>query len=103
MKSFISAAACGLILLCSGLLQADLPELVDCGLLQDGGADLLVSQGAIPASADWNNDGRKDLIVGQYLDGWIWLFLNQGTDLNPVFNGGTLIESNGVPITYPYS
>ena len=45
----------------------------------------------------------KDLVVGQFTYGYIWLYLNQGTNLNPVFNGGSKIESNGSPITTSYS
>ncbi len=40
--------------------------------------------------------------VGQFTAGYIWLYLNQGTNLNPVFIGGSKIESNGTPITTSY-
>jgi hypothetical protein len=33
--------------------------------IQDGGADLQVSYAGAPAAVDWNNDGTKDLVVGQ--------------------------------------
>ena len=46
---------------------------------------------------DWNNDGRKDLLVA---DGraWLWLYLNTGTDANPVLDAGTRVMANGKPI-----
>jgi hypothetical protein len=52
--------------------------------------------------ADWNNDGNKDLIIGDFYYGNIYLYLNEGTDLNPVFNAYSKIESNGSPITVTY-
>ena len=51
---------------------------------------------------DWNNDGAKDLLVGEFTGGYVNLFLNQGTDLNPVFNGYSKVESGGVPISVSY-
>jgi len=50
-----------------------------------------------PTTADWNNDGRTDLIVGHFM-GYIHLFVNRGSNLNPVFNGSVKIKSNGTPI-----
>lgn len=47
--------------------------------------------------ADWNNDGRKDLLVADGR-GWLWLYLNQGTDANPVLAAGTRVWANGKPI-----
>lgn len=47
---------------------------------------------------DWNADGKKDLMVGVYYNGNIWLYLNQGTDEEPVFTEGALLEADGVPI-----
>ncbi|MHC4944674.1 MAG: hypothetical protein ACYTG7_16780 [Planctomycetota bacterium] len=85
-----------------GVGSADVPVLLPGVNIQDGGGDLEVEKYSTPTSVDWNNDGNKDLLVGQYVDGHIWLFINEGTDLNPVFNGGSLVESNGSPISTPY-
>ncbi len=41
---------------------------------------------SVPTVADWNNDGKKDLVVGQFSKGRIRLYLNEGTDSKPVFN-----------------
>lgn len=91
-----------LVLVMAGAMRAEAPDLEEGVFIQDGGGDLLVDWCSVPCVVDWNNDGAKDLLVGQFVNGWIWLFLNQGTDLNPVFNGGTLVESNGTPITANY-
>jgi hypothetical protein len=46
---------------------------------------------AHPAVYDWNQDGKKDLIIGEY-EGYegkakFRVFLNIGTDANPKFSG----------------
>ena len=79
-----------------------IPELEAGVYIYDGDLPLGVDRHSAPAVADWNNDGRKDLLVGQFGRGYIWLYLNQGTDEEPVFNGGSRIESNGSPITTSY-
>jgi len=53
--------------------------------------------GAVPFAADWNNDGRKDLIVGQ-ADGTVKLYLNAGTEDAPAFGEGSYLAADGVPI-----
>ena len=100
MKAFCFTLVPYLLFSCP--LLGDEPYLLQGVFIQDGSGDLSVSYGAAPTITDWNSDSRKDLVVGQYIQGHIWVFLNQGTDLNPVFDGGTMIESNGVPITTTY-
>lgn len=46
--------------------------------------DIDVFYRATPTVADWNNDGKKDLIVGS-VDGLVYLYLNEGTDTAPDF------------------
>jgi hypothetical protein len=87
-----------LVLFLAAPAQADEPILQPGVFIQDGAANLKVNLYSAPTWADWNNDGAKDLIVGQIYYGWVLLFLNQGTDLNPVFNRGTNIQSGGVDI-----
>jgi hypothetical protein len=91
--------------LCSVLLflfcnqaRADLPALEDKGKIQNGGVALKVDDHAAPTTVDWNNDGAKDLVVGEGSGGQIRLYLNLGTDLNPIFNGYTELKVNGNPI-----
>jgi len=66
------------------------------------GSPLITNYMSAPTVLDWNNDGKKDLVVGQFTQGYIWLFLNQGTDSAPAFSGGTLIYSGAAPITTSY-
>ena len=46
---------------------------------------------------DWNNDGKKDLLVADGR-GWLFLYLNKGTDAQPVLGDGTRVYANGKPI-----
>ncbi|MHB8707539.1 MAG: FG-GAP-like repeat-containing protein [Desulfuromonadales bacterium] len=48
------------------------------------GLGLPVMPGAVPFIADWDGDGRKDLLVGQ-ADGTVKLFLNTGSEAAPAF------------------
>ncbi len=55
-----------------------------------------------PSVCDWNGDGSKDLLVGVFYTGSVVLFLNQGTNSDPVFGSGTLVEADGAPINVGY-
>lgn len=59
---------------------------------------LPVMPDAVPFVADWNNDGRKDLIVGQ-ADGTVKLFINSGLEAAPAFGGGADIQAAGSAIS----
>jgi DNA-binding beta-propeller fold protein YncE len=53
--------------------------------------------GASPVVADWDNDGRKDILAGG-ADGTVTLFLNTGAEDAPAFGAGVLLQASGVPI-----
>ena len=69
--------------------------------IQAGGVDLNVGTYAIPKVWDWDNDGRKDLIVGQAAGGNVRLYLNSGTDAAPVFATFTYVRADGANIAVP--
>ena len=67
--------------------------------LKAGGETIDVEVGhLVPCAVDWNNDGKKDLVVGQFAQGAIRLYLNAGTDTKPEFRDFTLLEAGGKPI-----
>ena len=73
------------------------PEFVN-----DSGAPIDVGYYGAPTVYDWNQDGAKDLVLGQFDQGMIRLYLNQGPDTAPVFNGYTFFQAGGTDITLPY-
>jgi hypothetical protein len=62
------------------------PVLHYVGLIQDGSVPLYMGIYSTPWVDDWNGDGRKDLLVGE-ANGRIALYLNVGTNANPIFHG----------------
>jgi len=70
-----------------------MPQL-DAGriiMASDGTFD---SERAAPIVDDWNEDGKKDLIVGR-MGGTIEIYLNEGTDALPVFSTLSLLQVDG--------
>jgi hypothetical protein len=55
---------------------------------------LSVMPGAVPFVVDWDNDGRKDLLVGQ-ADGSIKLFINTGLEEAPAFAAALDLQTSG--------
>jgi len=54
----------------------------------------------VPAVADFNGDGKKDLIIGMFTGepGNVWICLNVGTDAEPKFDKPKYLEAGGQPI-----
>ena len=50
--------------------------------------------GSSPRVVDWNNDGRKDLVIG-HRGGQVRLYLNTGSDATPAFSGYTDLQVGG--------
>ena len=49
---------------------------------------------ATPVVSDWNDDGKKDLIIGN-MEGNIIIYLNKGTDSLPTFDTPFLLQLDG--------
>jgi hypothetical protein len=43
---------------------------------------------AAPFVCDFNGDGLKDLLVGQFGKGLLWIYLNEGTNTEPKLAAG---------------
>ena len=100
--------ACGLAVVASlgGTASADPIQLLPTQTLSDGAAVLLPGrpgQGfSLPCVADWNRDGKKDLLVGFQPDSRIALYLNLGTDAQPCFTNFTVLKTaDGTLIEHP--
>lgn len=88
----------------------DIPEFNDAGdvtqgaYLQAGSVDIAVAGDAVPYVYDWNQDGKKDMVVG-YASG-IQVVLNVSTDAAPVFSvAGTpyLLGTGVAPLVVDYN
>ena len=66
-------------------------NLAPGALVQALGKDLDVGSKASPCVVDWNEDGKKDLVMGRS-NGVIYVYINEGTDAQPIF--GEPIELN---------
>ena len=106
IASLLGAAAC---LVANGSQGAQ--EAVNYGqlpVIQTGqpvlaaGQTLSVGHTACPAVIDWNNDGKKDLLVGTFRNGKVFLFLNQGTEAAPVFDKGVPLQAGGKDLEVGY-
>jgi hypothetical protein len=62
--------------------------------------DISVGGRATPLVADWNNDGKKDLLVGD-INGKISLYLNEGTDAAPDFRVRVYVQNSGADLVVP--
>jgi hypothetical protein len=79
--------------------QAREPQLQEGVLIQAAQQAIAVPIGhLVPCAADWNGDGKKDLILGQFREGAIRLYVNQGTNAAPIFSDFTFLETGGKPI-----
>ncbi len=75
----------------SELGQIDIAEW----LMHKKVVDINIGVRATPIIDDWNQDGKKDLLVGNY-DGNIRIYLNENSDSNPVYNTYSLLQVGGV-------
>ena len=77
-------------------------SLADPVQVYDGSEQINVTQGyAAPFVCDFNGDGMKDLLVGQFGGGKLRFYPNRGTNAQPAFDGFTYVQINGADISVP--
>lgn len=70
--------------------------------VESSGDRIDVGSHSSPCVTDWDGDGLKDLILGQFDFGMIRFYPNVGTNDSPLFEGYTLMCADGEPILLPY-
>ncbi len=77
----------------------------------DPPADITLHGYSVPSYADWNNDGKKDLIIGaEHVEvtptglvesGKVYVYLNEGSSNEPIFNQSFFAQSSGADLACP--
>ncbi len=88
--------------MCVSVLHTELVEFTSAGALVCDGSRIDVGSYAAPLAVDWNGDGRKDLICGQFDDGMIRFYPNVGTNSVPVFDEFLFLMDGTELLTLPY-
>lgn len=88
----------------AGLMMGWAPDwLPEYQLTADG---TVIGEGrfyyAAPCVVDWDGDGVKDLILGQFMNGSIRFYRNHGTASEPEFTTFDDLQADGEIITLPY-
>ncbi|MEN8208735.1 MAG: hypothetical protein ABFR50_05745 [Candidatus Fermentibacteria bacterium] len=91
-----------LLILCVSALPAELVEFTAAGALMCDGFRIDVGSYAAPLAVDWDGDGKKDLICGQFDDGKIRFYPNVGTNSAPVFNEYYFLLDGADHLSVPY-
>ncbi len=79
------------------------PNLTHSGFIQVNGSDLTVGGKATPCVNDWNEDGKKDLLIGREDGRVTLLIINEGANENPSFNTIQFIQANGSDLDVGFS
>ena len=79
-------------------------ELSEPTLIKVGNEPIDVDMGyAAPYYVDFDGDGIRDLLVGQFGDGKLVIYRNTGTDSEPVFSDFYYFQAAGADGTVPTS
>ena len=98
----IAMALSVLILAPAGVVSGEPPELEEGVRIEADGQPIDVKVGhLVPVVVDWDRDGKRDLLVGQFIGGKIRFYKNVGTDGKPAFKDFTFLQAGGKDISVP--
>lgn len=83
-------------------ISAELVEFTAAGAVHCDGVRIDVGSYAAPLAVDWNSDGLKDLITGQFDGGMIRYYPNIGTNDSPVFEEFFYLMNGPEPLSVPW-
>ena len=86
-----------LVLCVPGYAEDGILDLGPAEFVRAGGIDIVVPGYSVPSFEDWNNDGLRDLIVGEggSSPGKVRVYLNVGTAASPRFSDYVYVQANG--------
>lgn len=90
------------LILLFGFVMATAPAFGPYSWIEANGGKIDVGYYGSPCIVDWDGDGLKDLVMGQFTSGKIRFYANSGSNDSPVFTGFSYIQSDGADITLPY-
>lgn len=79
-----------------GGISAQAPQFFDATEIKANNKSIWLAD-ATPCAVDWNEDGKKDLLVGSF-SGRIDYFENIGTDKAPVLKASVYLQAAGTDI-----
>lgn len=99
MWRVLVAAMLGLVAVGSAMADDELAAPVR---LEAGGKAIDTEVGhAAPFVCDFDGDGVQDLLVGQFGNGQLWIYHNEGTNAQPKLAAGTKFKEGGKDGTVP--
>lgn len=87
--------------LLAALAMAQAPRFTGPEQILDAGVPIDVGYYGAPLMFDWDLDGAKDLVCGQFTSGYIRFYHNIGPDSVPEFGGFEYMMAGGSQITLP--
>lgn len=86
----------------AGAVAGEAPRLAAPFRVTAAGGPVDVETGhAAPLLHDWNGDGRPDLLVGQFGQGRMRIYLNEGAAGKPAFSNHQWFEAGGKIASVP--
>jgi len=91
-----------MLLLFVGVTHAMPVQFGERDWVMNGAGRLIAGTYSAPVMTDWNGDGKKDLLVGEFELGRIRFYANIGENDAPVFDGFEYLMDDLVPLSVPY-
>jgi hypothetical protein len=90
------------VLILAGVAFATPPMFHNYVYVEANNSPIAVSSHANPSVIDWDGDGVKDLLLGEFTGGMIRFYSNDGSNSAPHFTTFTYLQADGAIIQLPY-